>query len=441
LTNALNFAKTKINISKEDTNIIFHSRKSLLFNKNHTWMKKGGDLFDVTMGAFDGAEICELVGIYMLQKISIHYNIANVGLYRDDGLAAFKNTSGPGLERIKKKLQSIFKENDLELVIECNKKVVDYLDVTFNLNNGSFKPYHKPDHTIQYINVQSNHPPNIIKQIPKTIEKRLSDHSLNEATFNEAAPIYEKALKDSGYETKLKYNPQKPKNANNRKRNIIWFNPPFSKNVETKIGNRFLKLVDKHFPNEHKLHKIFNRNNVKVSYSCTKNMKAVINSHNSQILNNIETNQGMRTCNCLRKNQCPLNGNCLISNSIYEATVTSDKPDYQDKVYIGLAETTFKKRYSNHKKSFNAEKYSNETELSKEVWELKNSNYTQAIKWRTIKQCAPFNRNTLKCNLCLSEKLTIALYPKENILNKRTELISKCRHVNKHMLIRHDSKD
>ena len=59
-------------------------------------------------------------------------------------------------------------------------KIVNYLDVTFNLNDGTYRPYQKPDSIIQYIYVESNHPPNIIKQIPKTIEKRLSQLSSSE---------------------------------------------------------------------------------------------------------------------------------------------------------------------------------------------------------------------------------------------------------------------
>ena len=60
-------------------------------------------------------------------------------------------------------------------------------------------------------------------------------------------------------------NNNNPRTGKQRKRNIIWFNPPFSKNVATKIGRYFLNLVDKHFPRDHKFHKIFNRNNIKVS--------------------------------------------------------------------------------------------------------------------------------------------------------------------------------
>ena len=68
----------------------------------------------------------------------------------------------------------------------------------------------------------------------------------------------------------------------------IWFNQPFSKTVSTKIGHYFLNLLDKLFPKNHKFHSIFNRNNVKVSYSCTRNMKSIIPNHNKTILNKSE---------------------------------------------------------------------------------------------------------------------------------------------------------
>ena len=102
-------------------------------------------------------------------------------------------------ERIKRNSQSLFKRYGLGIIIECNKKIVDYLDVTFILKDGTYKPYHKPDNKITYINVLSNHPPNIIKQLPKTIEQQLFNDSSNETIFNEAAPLYEKALSEAGY--------------------------------------------------------------------------------------------------------------------------------------------------------------------------------------------------------------------------------------------------
>ena len=84
------------------------------------------------------------------------------------------------MERFNKRLQKVFKSNGLDVIIECNMKTVNYLDVTFNFNDGTERPYQKPHNIIQYIHVESNHPPNIIKQIPKTIEKRLSQLSSNE---------------------------------------------------------------------------------------------------------------------------------------------------------------------------------------------------------------------------------------------------------------------
>ena len=149
------------------------------------WMKKGSDLFHVSMGAYDGVDVWELTGIFLLNLLGQQYNAKNIGLYRVNGLSIFKNCSGLQMEKIKKRLQNVFKNNGLDVIIECNMKIVNYLYVTFNLNNGTYLPYQKPDNIIQYIHVKSNHPPNTIKQIPKTIEKCLSQLSSNEEIFNE----------------------------------------------------------------------------------------------------------------------------------------------------------------------------------------------------------------------------------------------------------------
>ena len=111
------------------------------------------------------------------------------------------------MEKIKKRLQKVFKNDGLDVIIECNMKVVNYLDVTFNLNDGTYRPYKKTDNIIHYIQVDSNHPPYIIKQIPKTIEKRLSPLSSSEKIFNESATFYEDKLHQSGYQQQLKVEP------------------------------------------------------------------------------------------------------------------------------------------------------------------------------------------------------------------------------------------
>ena len=287
LNKGLRFAQEYIDITSKDTEIIYHARKSLLFDEKDTWMKKQSGLFDVTMGAYDGAEVCELVGTYMLSLISEKYNKKDFGLYRDDGFGVGKNKRGPETEKIKKNIQKIFKENKLDIVIQCNMKIVNYLDVSLNLNNSNYKPYQKPDNEILYIHKDSNHPPSILKQISTSIEKRISTLSSNETIFNESKEIYQKALEKSGYRQNLKYHPANENvsnNKRNRKRNVIWFNPPFSVNVKTKVGNYFLNLIRKHFPPRHKFSKLFNRNTIKVSYSCMPNIKAEIHKHNKNIL-------------------------------------------------------------------------------------------------------------------------------------------------------------
>ena len=129
------------------------------------------------MGIYDGAEVCELIGIFILSLLSKHINKNHIGLYRDDGLAILKNTSGPAAEKLKKKFQKLLKEKDLDIIVQCNLKITNYLDITLNLNDGSYRPYRKPNKETNYIHVNSDHPPSIIKEIPRSIEKRHSTSS------------------------------------------------------------------------------------------------------------------------------------------------------------------------------------------------------------------------------------------------------------------------
>ena len=92
------------------------------------------------MDTYDRAEVCELVGTYMLNVLSKKYNKNDFGHYPDDELAVLKNKSGPQSEQVKKNIQKIFKEHGLDIIIQCNMKVVNYLDVTFNWNGGSDRP-------------------------------------------------------------------------------------------------------------------------------------------------------------------------------------------------------------------------------------------------------------------------------------------------------------
>lgn len=312
-------------------------------------------------------------------------------------------------------------------------KIVNYLDVTLDLSTGKFCPYRKPDNYPLYINAKSNHPPSIIKHLPATISTRISGLSCDPDKFNKASRVYNDALKTNGYRESLQYvrdDNRTDRRRRNRPRNIIWFNPPYSENVQTNIARSFLHLVDKHFPRSHILHKVFNRNNVKVSYSCTNNMASIIKSHNSKILakdgNHIESN---RSCNCRNKDLCPLDGGCLVNNVVYKATVATTPGE--TKVYIGMTEHSFKSRYNNHKLSFKHRKHSHDTVLSKYIWDLKDNNTDFSIKWSIVTRASSYRGNPSRCNLCLTEKLCILSADRSSLLNKRSELVTKCRHENK----------
>ena len=429
---AINFAKTHTTISDETLRIIKHCRKSLLFYKNEAWKKKTtNDCFDVTMGSFDGAEICELVGLYILDSLSQNLIKNDLGLYRDDGLIVLRGKNGHELDKTRKEIIKIFKNIGFQIDININLKIVDFLDVTFNLDEN--KPYEKPNDTLLYINTESNHPPEIIKQIPISINNRLNQNSSNEQIFNSSKREYEEALKKSGYKDfELKFEPKKGKRKRNRNRKIIWFNPPFSKNVQSNIGKKFLNLIDKHFPKTNKLHKIFNRNTIKLSYSCTKNMGRIIKSHNKKITTT-KTTENL-DCNCRSKQNCPMEGKCRSRNVIYKCIASV--PNKPDKVYIGLTEGEWKKRYSCHKTSFKYKKLSKSTALSTYVWEIKEKEKIDPIlTWSILKSVPAYNNITKRCPLCLQEKLEIISYKNpEELLNKKSELISKCRHQNKFQL-------
>ena len=94
----------------------------------------------------------------MLSLIGNIYNRNNIGLYKHDGLAVFKNTSRPQSEKIKKTFQKMFKNKGLDVIINCNKKIANYLDVTLNLHYGSYRPYKKPKEETNYIHVNSDQP-------------------------------------------------------------------------------------------------------------------------------------------------------------------------------------------------------------------------------------------------------------------------------------------
>ena len=120
----------------------------------------------------------------------------NVGLYRVDGLGILRNYE---IKRKGKQIIQIFKSCGLKITIRTNLKTVDFLDVRLDLINNTYQPYRKPNSETVYINKTSNHPPNILKELPKVINKRITDISCNQAIFDAAKTTYEQALRKSGF--------------------------------------------------------------------------------------------------------------------------------------------------------------------------------------------------------------------------------------------------
>ena len=155
------------------------------------------------------------------------------------------------------------------------------------------------------------------------------------------------------------------KQKRQRKRDVIWFNPPFNVNVATNVAKSFLALIDKHFPRHHRYHKLFNKNNVKSSYSCMSNVVAIISSHNARVLAPVP-DKASRTCNC--------------------------------------------------------------RQLSKYIWEVKDNNQPYEINWSIAQRAAAYKCGTRRCDICVTEKTVIAAADPSSTLNKRAEIVSTCRH-------------
>ena len=124
--------------------------------------------------------------------------------------------------------------------------VTDFLDATFDLKYTTYCPYSKPNNELLYISKHSNHPPSIINQIPSMISNQLSENSCNKNNFDKAAPDYNNALKNSGFNENVTYTPSASKRQI-YKRQIIWFNPSYSANVKTNLGKIFMRLIYKDF--------------------------------------------------------------------------------------------------------------------------------------------------------------------------------------------------
>ena len=466
LENAIKWAKKQCGFEEDEIEIVMFCRKTFLFFQNAVWVKKENPSFDVPMGSNDGAEVSELCGLYLLSLICsdrelrrLGVSYTDVGLYRDDGLMML-NSNKRNLDKIRQRLEQLFREQHLEITVQHGMQSADFLDVRMHLTSSEHEPYRKDDIPPRYINIDSDHPPVIKKRLPDMIGKRVSGLCSSEEKFDQHKGFYEESLKSSGYNKSLAYQPpiQVPQQRK-RKRwaKMFWYNPPWSMSVRTNVERKFLHLIDKHFKKgviqrtvglppgakegvEWARH--FNRHTCRVSYSCHKNLGSKLAAQNSRVLNGGVDNDG--GCNCRVPGMCPLNGNCQTRSVVYTGMMESDNPNPMRAspvvhCYRGSTEGTFKQRYNGHK--FNLEhRESNHTTLSAKHWQLVDENLNPRISWKISHKAHAYQPGkTCGCDLCLTEKVVILLghdgpekIPRSTILlNRRTELLQKCRHMRK----------
>lgn len=253
-----------------------------------------------------------------------------------------------------------------------------------------------------------------------------------------------------------KMNKKSNKKNKNRKRRIFWFNPPYDMAVKTNVGKKFLEIIDKCFPPGHILRPYFNRHTCKISYRTLPNMYAKISVHNHKVTkmyndankppapprrwrgrprrdeqlqqrvgqfvqgiraevdanhaaaaaaadnvavdddgqhHHVPQQQQQAGCNCeTGVETCPMNGNCLVTNVVYSATVETldvlDEPT-EEQSYTGLAES-WKARLYQHRSSFN-HRHVNQTSLSNHIWKLKDEDLNYRLTWGVLGHARPYN--------------------------------------------------
>ena len=443
LKDALDWASNIVEITEQEKKIIISAKKSLLYKDNVPYKKKDSGVFDVTMGSYDGAEDSDIVGLFLLSQVK---NLGvSLGAFRDDWLG-YSRLTARQTDIVKKKIQKIFDNHGLKIDIQVNKDVVDFLDVTLDIRNCFYQPFTKPNSVPVYVHRQSNHPPSVLQNIPRSVNDRLNRLSSSKEKFEAAAPPYQEALEKSGYHHKLEFTDlsgsttRQPRRTRTRSRRVTYFNPPFSLNVETNVGKEFLKII-RAFPQNNVLSPIVNTNTIKISYRTLQNMGGEISRHNKKLLGG-EVEAPAPTCNCraAEKYRCPLPNSCTVCNVVYCATVTNEA-DNTVETYTGLTSNHFKKRVRQHEKDIekyrphDPDNHKSGTRLSRHCGQLAANGIPYNITWRILKETkTAFNPSTGFCMLCSMEKFLIMFKPEDASLNLRSEFFSHCRHKERHLL-------
>ena len=167
------------------------------------------------------------------------------------------------------------------------------------------------------------------------------------------------------------------------------------------------------------------------------NMGQIISKANKKKIQTHRTKNEVeaRTCNCARNKTCEVGGKCLTSSVVYCASVTRTDTN-ETSTYTGLTQDSLKSRINKHHYTFRHAKERDRTTLSSHIWRLKEQNVNFELKWRILAKAKSYHPATKICHLCNAESYFILRKPETASLNSRTEIMNKCRHMNKFKLCR-----
>ena len=346
-----------------------------------------------------------------------------------------------------------------------------FLDVHLDLTSGTYKPYHKPNSNPIYVNVGSNHPKSVLKNIPLGVNERLSMTSSNEQIFNANKGIYQEALDKAGHKHELKYvekdiDTYNKKKKASRQKKQYFFNPPYELNVKTNVAKEVFKALERTIPKGHTLYPLLNRHTVKVAYSTMPNLQKKVSSHNKKILKeaekenqqNLQQNlqqqnlqqqnlqqgrkkkEGNKDCNCRGGTQnCPLDGKCLKEKNVVYVAKVLRLDNFHEETYTGVHEGPFKTRLYGHNFDIRHKnkKGKKGTKLSNYIWKLKDNQphpIPYELEWDILGKEKPYNQVTGVCRLCLFEAYFLMFDKTNCTLNSRSEYFSACPHKRKYLL-------
>ena len=235
---ALKFARTFTSVSEKEESMIYHCCDTLLFHNEEAWMKKrDGTLFDVPMGSLHGAELCELIGLAILNELQSVFPQGKCGLYRDDGLAVTRKGRRCNMLQTESRIRNSLEKMGFKITIESGLSATDFLDVYLDLGLDTFTPYRKPNSKTKYVCRSSNHPRHILDAIPAMVHGRLCRLSKDEDAYVNNTPGHMNELKLSGYQVdNLRFEKPGPKKEPEGARLSTFILPSAARCAQTSAG-------------------------------------------------------------------------------------------------------------------------------------------------------------------------------------------------------------